>query len=33
MARNPVPEPQKPESADILREPAEVRYAEQLEAL
>src|SRR5947209_4804578 len=29
----PAPDPQKPDPADILRPPAEVRYADQLEAL
>jgi MoxR-like ATPase len=33
MAKKPAPEPQKPDAADVLREPAEVRYADQLEAL
>ncbi|HWE36003.1 MAG TPA: hypothetical protein VG406_05465, partial [Isosphaeraceae bacterium] len=29
----PAPAPPRPDSADVLREPAEVRYADQLEAL
>src|SRR5215211_3055464 len=35
MAKRPAPEPRKPApaAAEILREPAEVRYADQLEAL
>ena len=37
MAKKPAPEPTtptaRPDSADVLREPAEVRYADQLEAL
>jgi MoxR-like ATPase len=30
---DPAPQPQKPDPVDVLREPAEVRYADQLEAL
>lgn len=33
MAKKPDPEPPKTDSAEVLREPAEVRYADQLEAL
>src|SRR6516162_4264982 len=35
MAKKPAPEPspRPPDPADVLREPAEVRYADQLEAL
>ncbi|MBN9521705.1 AAA family ATPase [bacterium] len=33
MAKKPVPAPPPPATGDVLREPAEVRYADQLEAL